>query len=189
MEHEYEVTLEDLVAFNMHYFRHNPAIRRQLLKARILVAFLTPLLTLLAIVALNSASARRPPIDSFAVLVSLIGGGVIFLLYPALSRRGLRRRATKLLADPANRNMLGKKRLTLRPDTLELRSETSTSSTTWAGIEQIAVTESLVLLYLTGISAIVVPKRSFAGPAQAQAFEQMVRQHYQAATGNMLRES
>lgn len=189
MEHEYEVTLEDLVAFNLHYFQHNPAMRRQLLRARILVSFLTPLLTLLTIAAINGASRRGRLLDWFAVVVGLSGGAVIYLLYPWLSRRGLRRRVTKLLADPANRNMLGKKQLRLRPDAIELRSEHSTSSTAWAGIEQLGLTESLVLLYLTGISAIVVPKRSFADAAKAQVFEQVVRQHYQAATGKILQES
>lgn len=187
MDHEYEVTLEDLVAFNMHYFRHNSAIRRQLLSGRILVALLTTLLALLFIFVLNTAANRNQPLDWFAAAVSVVGGGVIFLIYPLLSQCGLQRRAIRLLADPANRSMLGKKRLVLGPDAIEFQSELSTSSTKWAGLERIATTDSLILLYLTAMSAIVVPKRSFADASQAQAFEQQVQGHYHAATGQPLR--
>lgn len=151
MRIKYGLTIDDLVAWSQFQARGSKTIRRLQLRAIVLIGII-----LLVASALVSHVA--------GTWVPFAFGSTVFVLftaiYPRLYQSALTRNTTQLYGESRNRGLLGPHTMELQDDGVLDRTEYGERKTYWKGIERIEVTERYVFIYLSSISAQVVPRFS-----------------------------
>ncbi|MDB6123403.1 MAG: hypothetical protein JWQ71_2396 [Pedosphaera sp.] len=74
------------------------------------------------------------------------------------------------------KGLLGEHELTLSDAGMLTRSADGETLRKWSGLMKVASTGNYLYLYVNETMAQIVPKRYFASPAEAQSFEQMIRE-------------
>jgi YcxB-like protein len=177
MEVEYELTREDLFAFQWRAAFTSPRGRRIRLK--------TYLYLLLAIVLLSIVPAIGP--DGF--VISRVSFTFLFIAYPTVAlaqwflERRLMRRALLRLVDEEKpgRGQLGKHRVVVTQDGVVESTAVGESRTSWAGVNRVDQDPDYIYIYTSAAAAHVVPKRAFSDREAAEAFFQLVRGGKEAA--------
>jgi hypothetical protein len=168
---EYELRLDDLVAFNVFHNRTSLAARRQYL----LGLWTFPVMwTMLCVIIWRLADHERgEPLQTFLALLPLFCGGPLhLLLYPWRYRRKLRRIVKGMVAEGHNRGILGRRSLLLGPEGIVERTEQRTATYQWSGIERHVLYEVHLFIYTSALDAIVVPKRAFASQGDFEKLHQ-----------------
>ena len=81
------------------------------------------------------------------------------------------------------KGLLGEHELKLSDAGMATRSPQSEALRKWSGLLKVASTNKYLFLYVNETAGQIVPKRYFASPAQAQSFEQMIRERMKAGNG------
>ncbi len=179
---EYEITKDDLIAFNLYHQRHSPTARRQYLR----VWFIPPVVWLLICAGLwyLADRSRGKPAQTFLDLLPLLSGVPIYLLtFPWLYRRKLRKIVDGMVSEGQNRGLLGLHRVTLSPESVTESSAHGQSSTAWRGVERVvsADAHAYIYIYINALAAIIVPRRAFAGAAEFEHFIRTAKDHHEQA--------
>lgn len=74
------------------------------------------------------------------------------------------------------KNLLCEHELRLAEDGMFSRTAIAETRRKWNGLWKVRSTNNYLTLYVTETSALIVPKRSFVSHAEAQAFEQFIRE-------------
>jgi hypothetical protein len=154
---EYERTFDDLIKFNLFHIEHSPTIQRQVLLTRILTSILTPIFSLAVIYILD----RDKNLPLFAYIISLIGGVVLFFVYPYINRSTIIRRTSRLLSEGSNKAIIGKQQITTSDEGLVCETQAGNSRINWSSIEKVVQNDEYIFLYVGATNAIVIPKRAF----------------------------
>jgi hypothetical protein len=171
---EYERTLEDLVEFNLFHIAHSPSLQRQILLWRIFFALLTTFLSLGVIYLFDSDKN----LTSFAYIISIIGGIVIFFMYPSLNRTNIIRRTRKLLSEGDNRAIIGHQTITVLPEGLFCKTSAGESRLNWIAIDKIVQNDDYIFLYTGAVNAIIIPKEAFPTDEAEQKFLDFIDAKY-----------
>ncbi len=178
---EYEVVKDDITAFNQYHLRHSPTARRQYLRA-----WLRPPAIWLGVFVLiwwSADSQKGTPFQTFCDLLPLLFFIPFYLVYyPYVHRRTIQRTIDGMTSEGKNRGLLGHHRLTLASEGVTEASEVSQSTTAWAGVEQIAASDTHAFIYTSSLAAITVPRRAFPGVAEFNAFVQAMTDYRAKAT-------
>jgi hypothetical protein len=166
----YSVTTDDVVAFNLYHLQHAPGMRRYFGWTRFGAASLAVIgvWSLVAYLQYNSRSL-------LALVLALIAGALVYRLTPTLMLRATPRTVRRMLRDDTNRDMLGVQRITLTPDALVFRAEPGERRYAWETIEWIATTPEHIFIYVTPITALIVPARAFGNAAEREDFLNVAR--------------
>lgn len=171
MTAEFEITKDDLIAFNLHHHHHSPTARRQYLLSWFVPAFIW----LFVCTGLWHLADRErgTPLRTFLDLLPLFSGVPIYLLYfPWAYRRKLRKIIDGMVGEGQNRGLLGHRRVTISSEGITESGEHGQTSTAWRAVERVSVTDEHAYIYTNALAAVIVPRRAFAGPSQ---FEEFVR--------------
>ena len=160
VELAYEVTLDDIHAFNLHYARTAPHARRSRRSVRLALTLL--LATLLCSLGVLS----KAPLP-FWLLGTLILAGW-WAVFPSRVEQMTRRHTERMYAEGQNAGVLGPHRLTLDPEWLCERTDVREVRTHWRAVEQVVEDAQHLYLYVTAFSAVIVPKRAFGSEAEAR---------------------
>jgi hypothetical protein len=168
MKTEFELTTEDLVAFNWHHYQHSPALRQAYRKGFI------GLMMLSALMGLFFASIWEPlaGVIVFALLLPTYG-----LLYKQSVRKNLKRTTARLIGEGRNRSMLGRHRVEINEKEITITNEVSRGSILWVGVERIEQTSEHIIIYTASIKAVVVPLRAFHDAREAEVFYSTARRY------------
>ncbi len=161
---EYEITKEDVSAFNLYHHRHSPTARRQYLRAW----FFPAVIFLLACIGIWYLADRErgTPVRTFLDLLPLFSVVPFYLLYyPWAYRRKVRKVVDGMVSEGRNRGLFGRHRLTISPENVTDSSEHRQSSTMWSGVERVVTTDTHAYIYTSAMAAIIVPGRVFGGPS------------------------
>lgn len=161
MKTEFELTTEDLLAFNWHHYQHSPTMRQAFRKGYIMVIFLSALLGLL--VALT-----------WDVLVGLITFIIVLpfylMVYKQSVQKTLKQNTARMIGEGRNRSMLGRHRVEISEKEIIITNEVSRGSILWVGVERVVETSEHIIIYTASIKAVVVPKRAFRDEREAEVF-------------------
>lgn len=162
MRVSFEILLEDIHAFNLHYATTALLPRRNQLLVRIaLTMTLGSLLFALGV-------AIQAPVGFWLL------GGLILLTWWALYPRrieAMSRASTKrLYADGKNMGMLGPHVVSFDDDWLSEITSDREVRTRWRAVEKAALTREHLFLYVSGFSAVIVPLRAFGTAEERTAF-------------------
>ena len=158
----YELTLEDVHAFNLHYGRESPVVRRGRLLVRLAMTFfLAVLLTALG----WGAHAGAP----FWVL-----GGLILLFWYALFPRRVesmtRSFTERTYRAGRNKGLLGPHVVELTEEGVVERTALRELKVKWEAVERLASSDQHLFIWTSGFNALVVPRRAFASEDALKAF-------------------
>ena len=149
MNIRYSVTLEDLIAFNRFHIQHS----RQLVRQRRIAGLALPLATILVAVVL--AILR----SDFRLLPFVVLFVVLYVLFLRRAYgKGLEKKLRRLYAEGKNKGVLGEHSLHLQDDGISRQSDVGSTTVAFRGIEKIESTPTHTFIYISALSAIVIPK-------------------------------
>ncbi len=171
MRLRYEIMIEDLLAFTLHLHETSPVLRR----------------------------TRRAGVIGFAAFIfgtcliahELFGEPIVFLfgagfaglfavLHPQLYRRNVKRLSTRLYAEGQNKGVLGQHLAELRDNGLSDTTDFSERTVFWKGIERIETIPGHTLVYLSAMSAQVIPENSVTEGSYPAFVDELQRRWHQA---------
>ncbi|HVC98489.1 MAG TPA: YcxB family protein [Pirellulales bacterium] len=166
----YELAINDLVAFALDHQKKSPTIRRR----RRVTCLLLP--------------AVLFAVGALMLLVDVIGGAFVsfvgaatLLLVPSLQRRATARILAKVYAEGSNRAVLGWRRLSIGREGVVMISDLVESRIKWPAIEKIDTSNEHLFIYISSMSAHVVPIRAFASAMHFSAFVESARGYWRQA--------
>jgi len=178
MEVEYEITRDDLYAFQWRAAFHSPFARR--VTRRVYLGWFLALLLL----------AIMPAIGSDGFVVSRISFTFLIISFPIailvqhyLGRWLMRRALLRLLRDEKpDRGQLGRHKVALIRDGVVESTTVGESRTSWAGVHRVEQNAQYIFLYTSAAAAHVIPKRAFKDSEEAERFYQLGKASKEAAT-------
>jgi YcxB-like protein len=180
MTAEYDLTKDDLTAFNLYHHRHSPTARRQYLRAWFTPAILW-LLVCTGIWYLADMK-RDTPLQTFLDLLPLFSGAAIHLaLFPWLYRRRLRKIIGSMVSEGENRGLFDRRRVTMSAQEVIDASEFSRNSTAWRSVERVVISREYLYIYTNALAAIILPERAFADRSEFDTFARTATEYYQKA--------
>jgi hypothetical protein len=165
MEIEYELTKEDLYAFQWRSAFTSSRARRQGWKP---YAFLFIFLLLVCLLQSCGPDGFNFSLLNFAVL--LVVFPVVALVTWLTTRIMVRFIKNTLKEEKPERGQLGKHKVVLSETGLVESTVVNESSRTWAGIDRIEQDSNYIYIYVAPMQAIIIPKRAFKDAAAAEAF-------------------
>jgi hypothetical protein len=121
----FDVSADDVLAFNVYHLQHAPGMRRYLGWTRFGTTSLA-FIGVWSLVAYLQYNSRSIP----ALLLATVAAVIMYRATPALILRSMSRTVRRMLQDTANQSMTGAQEITLAPDALLFRSETASAATT-----------------------------------------------------------
>jgi hypothetical protein len=181
---EYELTKDDVLAFNLYHRSHSPTLRRQYY-----FAWLLPALAWLTVcTALWYCADQRPgePLQTFLDLLPMFCGVPIYLaIFPWARRRGLRRVLDSMMSEGKNRAVFGRRTVTLSREGIAQSGEFASSSISWRTVERVVRDGDHAYIYSGAVTAIIVPRRAFAGESEFDDFVMTTRRYHEDATAGV----
>lgn len=170
MTAEYELTKDDLIAFNLYHHLHfSRALRRQYYRA-----WFSPAAVLLLIctgVWYLAAQQSGTPLRTFLDLLPLFSGVPFALVAsPWLYRRTIRKLVARMAGEGKNRGLFSRRRITISKEGITDVGEFAQSSTAWWSVERVLRNKDHVFVYTSTFVAIIVPRRAFTAPAEFEDF-------------------
>ena len=177
MDVEYELTREDLYAFQWRAAFESPMGRRARRTAYLL--WLLAILLLAIVPAIGADGFTFSRVSVTFIVVSLL---VTFLFQWGLDKWVVRLAIRQILKDERpNRGQLGRHRLVLGEDGLTESTAVGESRTSWSGVDRVEQSADYIYIYTSPAAAHVIPKRAFPTPEQADAFYRLSQARRQAA--------
>lgn len=182
MTAEFELRKDDWSAFNFYHHFHSPTARRQYLRAWFspTILLLLGFLGVSLLVSLNSPT----PGSTFLALLPLFSGVPVYLLwFPWAYRRKVKKIVVGMIGEGRNRTLLGKQRVTLSPEGITKSSDFDRTTVAWSGVERVIKDQDYLFVYISALTAIIVPRRAFADAVGFNEFAiQATRYQEEAAT-------
>lgn len=160
--------MDDIIAFNLYHYEHSPTTRRQMYWMR----YIWPVVIALLIIAIGSLAGLAFWSTGAGLAVILVW--VIF--FPKLLRRELRSRMRSYLLEGGNAAMIGKRTLSLDPDSIVETSDAGENKTRWSAVEKIVKHQDVIYIYISAVFAHAVPRRAFETDAEFNRFFETARE-------------
>lgn len=147
---EYEITSDDLVAFNLHAGTTDAAVTKQRAISRV-GGSAAVLVTLTALLAIEGHWIAGPVVGGVAALV-------FWMVWPRIWGWLLRRNVLRL-AKAGGLGTPGPCRIWVDADGVHEATPYGTSGVAWAGIARIDETATHVFIFIGPVEAYIIPKR------------------------------
>ena len=169
MKLSYDFDIEDLNSFQRFHYSVSPTYRRM----RRYVRFLFPAAALFFIVTHYLRQGFDP------LYVGIFGSVAIvwFVLYPRFFDRRIIRRSNQLVREGNTGGMFGPCEIELLPDRVHITSSSGETSYRASAITKVVETTDLLLLYVSSIHALVLPRRKLS-PRDFQQATAFAQQYY-----------
>ncbi len=180
---DFMTTADDFIAFNLFHFKNSPTLKRQLLITRLAYAFF------LAVILSLPYTAYVKELPFFACLFPILGvvvGILIFLAYPRMHEKNLRKQLSKVLKEGGNEGMIGKQKIVITPEAVINETPAGEQKAFWSSVDKIVETRDYIFLYVSSVSAAIIPRSAFPSDEQRNAFLELAKQYHSAATGRTL---
>lgn len=169
MTAEYEITQDDLTAFNLYHHRHSSTARRHYLRSWFIPVFL--LLLVCTGIWYLADRERGTPWRTFLDLWPLFCMVPLYLLYfPWAYRRKLHKIVAGMVNEGRNRGLFCRHRTTISPERVTRVGEFGQTSVVWSAVEKVVLTDDYAYIYISAVSAIIIPRRAFADSSEFGKF-------------------
>jgi hypothetical protein len=170
LEARFELTLDDVVTLWMHAHTHSPALRQQRYKGILLVVMFLFAFMLILRELFGAWFGEKPSLYWMLFL-----GLIWTLVLVAGSRRRLRKQIQTLVGKGEFDTLLGPAALRVDERGVHFENQYESHRMSWLGILKIEKTEEYFYFFLSEWNAYIVPRRCFAGPAEAEQFHEYAR--------------
>lgn len=177
MEVEYQLTHDDLYAFQWRAVFESPRGRRA--RRLVYLGWLLAIVLYAFVPAIGPHGITLSRVSLTFIVTSML---IVSVLQWSLDRWLVRRAIRQLLKDERpDRGQLGRHRLILDEDGLTESTAVGESRTRWAGVDRVEQNREYIYIYTSPAAAHVVPKRAFSTPEQAEVFYRLSRARRQSA--------
>lgn len=181
---EYELGLEDVVAFQLHHERHSRAGARCFRTAWRGSAIVWVGVSVL--VWYCFVSNGYSPVDAARLALPLFILVVYCLWrYPRNYFARIQQIATEQYLEGNNRGLFCRHRLTISPEGVSDETEFGEGKSAWAAVEQVGANADYFFVYLSAASAFIVPRRAFVHDWNFDDFVATARRYHEQARGTM----
>jgi hypothetical protein len=178
MEVEYELTPDDLYAFQWRAAFNSPLSRR--VARRVYLGWFLALLLFSIIPAIGPDGFTISRVNFTFLLIAF---PIVALAQYFLERRLMGRAILRLLKqEKPGRGQLGRHRVVLTEDGVVESTAVNESRTSWAGVDRIEQNPQYIFIYTSPAAAHVIPKRAFRDMQEAEGFYQLSKTSKEAAT-------
>lgn len=174
LELEYDVKMEDAIEFALFHHRQSPSLKK---RRRVLRLGLSALLVVMA--GVIAGIAKAPVLGLIGFVFALL----FWWFFPRRFERGLRETVVRMYSEGKNMGVLGPTKLVLEEDLITESTPTRDVRTRWPAVERCIETPMHVFVYVTGSSALIVPKRDI-GEEGAKRLLEEVRSRMPAAVAS-----
>lgn len=171
IEIEYKNSLADITAFAGFHFDHSETIKRTIQRNRYL-----HVIGMLITLALVSWIARSYTYLLVGVPVTVI----YFIQFPNMMKKIGSNSVKRSYLEGQNIGLFDSRKISLTPEKILIASAYGESSINWRTVEKILENDKFIFIYITSVSAFIIPKQSFAG-AMADDFMRQARQYLEDA--------
>lgn len=169
MKLSFELTEQDYIDFNLHYFDTSPTMRRSHNKSRLagtLLFFVLP-----------PVLRNMTDIPFWYWMTTLgIAGILWFFYFPKMMKRLYTKQIRKLLKEQKN-YFIGKKTLELTSDGILTKGEDGESTVLYSSISKLQQHNGAIYLYNSAVSAIIIPADAFLSEKERNDFLNNITPH------------
>ena len=155
MKLSYELATEDIVSFNIYHFQNSKTAK----KRRVIQRFFIPVWVIMIFLFFNIKNLNLVSITSNAPL--LVFGILWFLFIDKYYFWRIKSNVEKLLQEDKNNGMIGKQNVEVRDELLVVENDSGLTQYKLETINKIDENEKYLFIYVTSVSAIVIPKKVF----------------------------
>lgn len=173
MRLRYEITVEDQLAFNLHFQKNSPTLRRTRIVCMLAVAVF-----LIASFGAIAEILHRPKVAWLGVAAAVL----FAVIYPRTWRRSTRRLNSRLFQERPNRALFGPRVSETRETGLFTSSDFVETMVFWKAIERIETVPGHTFVYLATVSAVVIPEHNVL-EGDYHSFVDELRRRWQQTRG------
>jgi hypothetical protein len=179
MNIEYELNIDDILAFHLYHHEHSPEIGRVWKLIRRMLLFISILEFLIAITLLVAFGKQQLPLvialGACAVLTFLLWSFHLFTF-----QKTLRLTVARDYGQGRNK-LIGKHKLSITPDAVTDITDTGESTTRWNTIGYVSSTDQYLFMLVRFSSPYIVPRSAFDDEAAFRQFVEGAKAYHQAA--------
>lgn len=168
MQIHYQLTIEDVLAFNQYHFRTSKRLRRSY--------YLSQVWMILGALAAAILWSKRGV--SFRLLEFLIVSVVLVIFYRLYYAWWISHSAKRLFTEGKNKGVLGNHIFAIDADGILEISDVGETRTVWSGVERIEENDEYMFLYVGSFHAHIIPKRAFMSENEASRFFQLAQAYH-----------
>ena len=173
MELTFKLTEEDYINYNVAHSKTSPSMKRSILIQRIMgpvIFVITPFI----IVQFSDI-----PLWYWLIVFGL-SSITWFIYYPKYAMWEITRRIKKMLAEGNNENLFNERILVLTDEGITETSSIGETKISWVKIERLEETEDYLYIYVSSVSAHIVPKRVFENSSEQEKFINKITEYVQS---------
>lgn len=172
MEITYELLEEDYVAYNLNHIKHSPSQKKNLLLSR----YLLPFVSAFIVYFFGTRIFNQPEIYWVIISFLFIVGWLLY--YPKMLEKNIQKQITRLLSEGDNSSFFGVKKMVIGEDSIQIiEGNSSESSISRNNLKEIKVYENQIILYLSAVQGIIIPKRNMDEETQNKLIDAL--HHFQ----------
>ncbi len=153
MELKYEVTEEDYIKFNIYHANNSKSHKKQYN----IMKYLLSIICGMAIFFIGPSLYNQPKLYWGIIAILFIGGWIIG--FPKTYERIIKKSVKEMLKDGDNSAMICQNTMIIEGNDIKVINEHSTEITSKEGIKTVKVYEDMILIYLSGFTAHIIPTR------------------------------
>ena len=178
MDIEYEVTRDDLFAFQWRAVKRSAPVKRSKRKAYAILFIALLLVSILPSIGPDGFDIMRANFAFLAISFSIVAVLTWFF------DRGLTIRAINELIDKEKpgKGLLGKHKIIMNEKEVIESTDVGQSRTSWIGVDRVEQSDEHIFIYTTPHAAHLIPKRSFASGSAAESFWEAAKLYKHAAS-------
>ena len=163
MEITFKLTEEDYIIYNISHAGRSPSMKKSIFIQRIMGPAIFVFMPFIVM--------RFTDIPLWYWLLVFGGASIIwFAYYPKYASWEITRRVNKMLEEVDNENLFNQRTLVLTDEGITETSSIGESHIRWDKINHLEETEDYLYIYVSSVSAHIVPKRVFENLSEQEKF-------------------
>lgn len=171
MELEFELLEEDYINFNIDHAKKSSSLKKNILMQRIL----GPALFLIFPFIIRGYT--EIPMWYWVTIFGIVSV-VWFIYYPKYFNWEMTRRVKKMLSEGSNENILNRRKIILSDEGILEKSLIGESNVSWNQVDKVEESNEYIYIYISSISAHIIPKRIFKDENEKQMFIREISKHH-----------
>jgi len=172
---EFELTVEELLAYNDFYQARSRAARDTFRRAWAIRAVLYFCVGAIACFYFQRFAVDYALALSAVIVIVLV---IAWFYYPFQYRRAIRRMMQRHYSEDNSEAVFGRRRASLTPAYFVISRRDSQTITRWQGVIEVCIQPSAIYVFVSSMQAHIIPRRAFADDSQFERFAQTAKDYH-----------
>lgn len=155
---QFEFEIEDWLAFQKHFLLNSTKFKR----TKMIMTFYLPVLLAVIMLVEYRVLSKNP----FFIIIAIIASALWIIFYPKRLERRTLNNAEKMINSGDNSGVLGENTVALSDEFVLYITPESECKYKWSGVKKIEETDEYYFLFLSALTAIIIPKKKVESEIQ-----------------------